>query len=683
MKIIKHQTIGDIVPATRAKEINVSSIQCPMLNSTNYTVWAMRMRVLLKVHKVWEVIETETGEGYKNDLAMGLIFESIPETLVLQVGELNSAYKVWNAIKGRHVGAERVREARLQTLMAEFDRLKMKDTETIDDFSGKLSDICSKSAALGTNIEESKLVKKFLKSIPRKKYIHIVASLEQVIDLNTTSFEDIVGRLKAYEERIYEEAEETQEEQSKLMYANTETQQNRCQNNENRSRGRGGRFYNRGRGRGRSYERSYEPRDLSKVVCYRCDKTGHYASSCPDCLLKLHETQENEKEDDTQMAESLLMHKIVYLNERNVKPKEFETRCDREWYLDNGASNHMTGNRTWLTKINEMITVKVRFGDDSRIDIKGKGQATEAGCDVRMREDYLTLHDREGNLLVKAIRSKNRLYKVALEVENTKCLQIMASNDSRWHARLGHISTETIQSMVAKELVIGITNAPKEKDICASCLLGKQKLEQVSRHSEQTGGEFMSQEFQTYCEEEGINRHLTAPYTPQQNDIVERRNRTLLEMTRSMLKHMNMPNYLWGEAVRHSTYLINRVETRLLRNQMPYEAFKRRKPNVEHLRVIGCVSYAKIEGTYLKKLDDKSQMLVYLGTEPGSKAYRLLEPTKRRIVVNRDVMFDENKSWKWSNSDADFQNETGTFTINFGENVNTRTEEEESIEEAE
>lgn len=78
------------------------------------------------------------------------------------------------------------------------------------------------------------------------------------------------------------------------------------------------------------------------------------------------------------------------------------------------------------------------------------------------------------------------------------------------------------------------------------------------------GGEFMSHEFQDFCEREGINSHLTTTYTPQQNEVVERRNMTLLEMTRSILKHMSMPNYLWGEAVRHSTYLINRVGTRAL-----------------------------------------------------------------------------------------------------------------------
>lgn len=103
--------------------------------------------------------------------------------------------------------------------MAEFDRLKMKDTETIDDFVGKLSEISSKAAALGDNIEESKLVKKFLKNLSQRKYIHIVVSLEQVLDLKTTMFEDIIGRLKTYEEWVTEEEEEAQDNQTKLMYA--------------------------------------------------------------------------------------------------------------------------------------------------------------------------------------------------------------------------------------------------------------------------------------------------------------------------------------------------------------------------------------------------------------------------------------------------------------------------------
>ena len=190
--------MGEIVATIKTK-IGSSSIQCPMLTDTNYTVWTMRMKVALKVHKVWETIDPGEEEGEKSDIARALLFQSIPESLILRVGNLDTSKVVWDAIKSRHMGADRVKEARLQTLMSEFNRLKMKETDSIDSFVGKLSEISTKSASLGENIEEPKLVKKFLSSLPRKKYIHIIASLEQVLDLNQKNFEDIVGRLKAYE----------------------------------------------------------------------------------------------------------------------------------------------------------------------------------------------------------------------------------------------------------------------------------------------------------------------------------------------------------------------------------------------------------------------------------------------------------------------------------------------------
>ena len=201
-----------------------ASIKYPMLTSSNYTVWAMRMKIALKVSEVWETIDPGSEDTKKNNVAVALLFQSIPEALILQVGELDTAKAVWDAIKARHVGAERVKEAKLQTLMAEFDRLKMKDGDTIDIFAGKLSEISSKSASLGEIIEEPKLVKKFLKSLPRKKFIHMVASLEQMLDHKTTSFEDIVGRLKAYEERVAEEEEDSQDETGKLMYADSNSE---------------------------------------------------------------------------------------------------------------------------------------------------------------------------------------------------------------------------------------------------------------------------------------------------------------------------------------------------------------------------------------------------------------------------------------------------------------------------
>lgn len=785
--------MGDLSTVlTKPKEGGPSSFSCPMLTNTNYTVWAIRIKVLLKLHNVWDNVEAESTDAEKNNMAIALLFQSIPETLILQVGELNTANKVWEAIKSRYMGADRVREARLQTLMSEFDRLRMKDDEKVDDFVGRMSEISSKSAALGENIEESKLVKKFLSSLPRKKFIHIVASLEQVLDLKTISFEEIIGRIKTFEERVAMDDEETPDNE-KLMYADSDSRStsNYDSNGSYHRKGRGGRYNNRGRGRGRNGgryndQRYYQEVDLSKIICFRCDKNGHYASTCPDRLLKLQEaTETKEKGDDTSEAEELMMNEIVYLNEKNVKPQDLETNSENVWYLDNGASNHMTGNRSYFKTINESITGKVRFGDDSCIDIKGKGsilfcskdgakkviadvyyipklksniislgQATESGCDVVMKDDHLTLKDKDGRLITRAKRSRNRLYKVLINVVDPICLQATTLSEStRWHARLGHIGKDSMAKMIKNDVVTGIPKIGVEKGTCSSCLLGKQARQSfpqattyraekildlihgdlcgpispqtpsrrryvfvlIDDHSRymwsillnekgeafekfkhfkavveketgttikmlrtDRGGEFISSEFKVFCETTGIVRHFTAPYSPQQNGVVERRNRTLMGMTRSILKGTECPNYLWGEAVRHSTYLINRVATRVLELKTPYEVLKGKKPNVSHIRIFGCVGYAKVDIPHLKKLENRSRMLVHLGTEPGSKAYRMYDPTSRRIVVSRDVIFDEEKMWNWKNISEENR---GSFSVTlgtFGNRGIDRDDEDES-----
>ncbi|XP_056850674.1 uncharacterized protein LOC130500006 [Raphanus sativus] len=250
--------MGEIVAASNvAKNGGPSSIRCPLLNETNYTVWTIRMHAALEVHKVWEAIEPGE-EGDKNIMARALLFQSIPEAMTLQVGKLKAAKEIWEAIKMRYMGADRVRKARLMTLKADLNRIKMKESETIDSFVNRITELTAKCASLGETIEESKMVEKLLYSLPRKKYIHMTAALEQNLDITTTSFEDIVGRLKAYEERIAEEDEEKQEDQSqnKLMYANSDsqgqTQPYQGGYDSSRGRGRSGRYGYRGRGRGRT-----------------------------------------------------------------------------------------------------------------------------------------------------------------------------------------------------------------------------------------------------------------------------------------------------------------------------------------------------------------------------------------------------------------------------------------------
>lgn len=116
------------------------------------------------------------------------------------------------------------------------------------------------------------------------------------------------------------------------------------------------------------------------------------------------------------------------------------------------------------------------------------------------------------------------------------------------------------------------------------------------------------------------------------------------------------------------------MPTRALKNQTPYECLKGRKPSIVHVRVFGCIANAKVDSALLKKLDDHSQTLVHVGIEPGSKAYRFYNPNSKRIVVSRDVIFDEQACWNWKGADKHEQFNSGMFRMTWGSTLNEGNE---------
>jgi hypothetical protein len=156
------------------------------------------------------------------------------------------------------------------------------------------------------------------------------------------------------------------------------------------------------------------------------------------------------------------------------------------------------------------------------------------------------------------------------------------------------------------------------------------------------GGEFTSNMFSVFCSNGGIKHYTTAPYTPQQNGVVERRNQSVVEMARCLLKAMRVPSVFWGEAVRTAVYLLNRCPTKALSGKTPFEVWHGKKPVVSHLKVFGCVANVKKVGPGINKLSDRSSKMVMIGYESGTKGYRLFDPSSNRLVVSRDVLFEEN-----------------------------------------
>ena len=98
------------------------------------------------------------------------------------------------------------------------------------------------------------------------------------------------------------------------------------------------------------------------------------------------------------------------------------------------------------------------------------------------------------------------------------------------------------------------------------------------------GKEFLNQKVLEWCKARSIELHLTAPYSPSQNGVAERMNRTIVELARAMIKGQNMPEFIWEHAILHATYIRNRAYTKHLETLTLYQGWHKRKPDVSHLQ---------------------------------------------------------------------------------------------------
>lgn len=155
------------------------------------------------------------------------------------------------------------------------------------------------------------------------------------------------------------------------------------------------------------------------------------------------------------------------------------------------------------------------------------------------------------------------------------------------------------------------------------------------------GSEYMSNAMQNYLSAHGIMHETSCVATPQQNGVAERKNRDLLEKTRSMMFQMNIPKFYWSHTVLSAAYIINRLPTRILNGKSPWETLKNKKINLSHLRVFGCTCFVRIQSTRRDKFDPRAEKCIFLGYSSSQKGYKCYNPKTKKMIVSRDVKFDE------------------------------------------
>jgi hypothetical protein len=198
------------------------------------------------------------------------------------------------------------------------------------------------------------------------------------------------------------------------------------------------------------------------------------------------------------------------------------------------------------------------------------------------------------------------------------------------------------------------------------------------------GGEFCGNEFEEFCKKCGIARQKTTPYTPQQNGVAERMNRTLMEKARSMLSGAGLGQEFWAEVVSTACYLVNRSPSSALDDTTPHEVWSGKKPSLQHLIVFGCDAYVHVPKENRSKLDNKAEKCIFIGYKDGVKGYKLWNPETKKIVYSRDVVFREVKDvTKHEFSPTQDEPEKIELELDDAKSESSEEEEAEEAEEAE
>jgi hypothetical protein len=155
------------------------------------------------------------------------------------------------------------------------------------------------------------------------------------------------------------------------------------------------------------------------------------------------------------------------------------------------------------------------------------------------------------------------------------------------------------------------------------------------------GTEFKNSQIEGFLEDEGIKHEFSPPYTPQQNGVVERKNRTLLDMARTMLDEYKTPDRFWTEAINTACYSINQLYLHRILKKTSYELLTDKKPNVSYFRDFGSKCFILVKRGRKSKFAPKAVEGFLLGYTSNTRAYRVFNKSTGLVEVSCDIVFDE------------------------------------------
>ncbi|XP_073263046.1 uncharacterized protein [Populus alba] len=551
----------------------------PIFNGENFQLWAVRMETHLEALDLWEAVEKDY-EDHVTSISKGCL------------GLLEEGY----------AGDERIRGMQSLNLIREFELQRMKDSETIKEYSDKLMGIANRVRLLGTSFADSRIVEKLLVTVP-EKYEASITTLENTKDLSKITLTELLNALQAQEQRRLMRQDHAIKGALQAKFADYDNKKFFRKNAAS-----GSIKPNQGYNKGKFIKRNFPP-------CQHCNKSGHPPFKCW-------------KRPDARCSKcNQLGHEAIICRFKNQKQEE-----------DAQVTNQDDEDQMLVVPTE---AAKVRIGNGECIEAKGKGTiAITTNSGTKTIADVLYVPNIDQNLL-----SVGQLIEKGMKFgkQNRKSFP-----RSTWRSSQ---KLQLIHTDVAGPLSTPSLNGSKYyllfiDDFSRMCWIYFMKFK-----SEVAGilwsREYTSTKFNLYCEEADIEHKLTAPYTPEQNGVSERRNRYIMEMARCMLHEKNLPKVFWAEAASTAVFLQNRLPTKLLTEKTPFEVWYNYKPSLSFLKVFGSTCFVHIPQIKRDKLDKKAMQGIFVGYSTISKAYKVYLPQTLKITITRDVQFHEDDKWNW------------------------------------
>ncbi|KAJ9555727.1 hypothetical protein OSB04_010341 [Centaurea solstitialis] len=355
------------------------------------------------------------------------------------------------------------------------------------------------------------------------------------------------------------------------------------------------------------------------------------------------------------------------------------------------------------------------------------GQFCDKDLEVGFKKRRCVVKTESGKELLVGTRRRNlyKIDLRDVKAKNTLCLLSKASNQQSilWHRRLSHLNFKGLNKLVIGNLAIGIPDLRfQQEHLCSACQLGKMKRvshksklkhgtekplqlihmdlcgpmrvqsingkkyvlimdeapeiiisvlkevqvnlqSQVQKIRSDHGTEFKNKVLGDYLESVGIKHTFAAVRTPQQNGVVERRNRTLVEAARTMLAYSKLPMFLWAEAVDTACYTQNRSIVNNRFGKTPFELINNQVPNIGHFRVFGCRCFVMNDREDRHKLQAKSDEAIFIGYSKNSIAFRVYNKRTKMVIESMNVKFDPYAEMA-SEHDSSEPGLTGVLAVN-------------------